>query len=498
MRVLLGNAKSTLAEATPDEQAWLRDYLTVEEVTFYSGKRGIAKRCLLDGRWAFPSGLLPLIEKQAQADGLRVDVLDARVVPPDAPPPAAWPPPGIEWLHDFQRDAVRAVCERTRGLIWHGTGSGKGEIVAALAVVFGCKGLVLVPSISLVNQTADRIARRIDEPVGRIGGGSWTVGRFTVATFQSLWARWDDPAVRALITDARILVADECHSVPAQTVWHVTMAAVNAYWRVGLSATPLARGDKKSVFAVGALGPVIHRVENAFLVERGFVSQASIVVRPLAQAWAANGRQRKYAAVYRDLVVRSAARNALVIDTALRAERPAFVFVKAVEHGKHLAASLRAAGLAVDFVDGKAPIHQREAAVAALQRADLDMIVTTVVFQTGVDVPDLRAVINAASGKSVISSLQRIGRGMRVAAGKSTFQVWDILDIGEPWLAEHASDRVRAYQNDGHVVRLLEADGRLVEIPAPRRRKKGAPASQLPTNTGAQMETSDDESETRP
>ena len=93
-----------------------------------------------------------------------------------------------------------------------------------------------------------------------------------------------------------------------------------------------------------------------------------------------------------------------------------------------------------------------------------DVLICSVIFQEGEDVPDLRSVVIGSAGKSVIATLQRIGRGMRRASGKDEFEVFDVADLGcgcmsgpashrHPgckWLDKHTRDRIKAYTTEGH------------------------------------------------
>jgi superfamily II DNA or RNA helicase len=68
---------------------------------------------------------------------------------------------------------------------------------------------------------------------------------------------------------------------------------------------------------------------------------------------------------------------------------------------------------------------------------------------------EVRAGVNAAGGKSVIKALQRLGRGMRVAEGKSGIAWTDFSDIGHPWLEKHSKARVNAYKTEGYEVSFV-------------------------------------------
>ena len=234
--------------------------------------------------------------------------------------------------------------------------------------------------------------------------------------------------------------------------------ACNAYYRIGFSATPLQRGDMKSAYAIAALGPIVHRVTPAELVSSGDISKARVrfhtIHHPFPDGFT-------YAEVYDELVVRSRSRNALLVSLAKKAEKPALLFVKKIEHGRALKKLLGAAGVRAEFVWGMHSARQIEQYLAAVVRGDVDVIVTSAVLKQGIDVPSLRTIIMGASGKSVIDALQKLGRGSRIERDKQgvvvkdVFTVLDIYDADQEWLETHSKARKRAFLADGYELSVL-------------------------------------------
>jgi len=161
--------------------------------------------------------------------------------------------------------------------------------------------------------------------------------------------------------------------------------------------------------------------------------------------------------VYGDCVVRSKARNAVVVQMAAAATKPALVFVSQVGHGQKLLPALTRAGVRAALVWGEHATDERRAALAKLTGGQLDVIVCSSVFQQAVDIPSLRSVVNAAGGASIVQTLQRIGRGTRVTADKKEFEVWDVLDDGHRWLRKHGELRKDTYEREGYRVSVLDA-----------------------------------------
>jgi superfamily II DNA or RNA helicase len=463
-----------LSQYTDGEVAWLDNFLGMPDpnARFRRGDKGNRRRMLNLLNMSFPTGLLPIVREGAAEDGYKVEVIDRRVRP-CAPNMLA----DVTWLLDFQDAALDVGLEQERGIFHAPTGSGKGEIIVALSQCLPCTWGIFVPSKSLLEEIAARYESRTGDSAGRIGEGVWHTERVTVATFQSVYAalRRKDKRCVKWLASLGAFSCDEVHSLPADTYWQVAMACPNAYYRYGYSATPFARGDRKGLLAVAAIGPGIYRIGQRELAEQGVIAKARIelVKVQLPRAEVDGLDWSSYADAY-DAIVALGSRNRVVMAEARRARKPALVFVSRVEHGKLLAAALTAAGTPAEFVWGEKATPQREAAVRRLEHGDTDVIVANVVFQAGVNIPTLATVVNAAGGKSHIAALQQAGRGSRRldrtgAVVKDAFTVVDLLDEGcgcrravdkrsvydhKPceWLHKHAKSRRRAYVTEGYEV----------------------------------------------
>ena len=84
----------------------------------------------------------------------------------------------------------------------------------------------------------------------------------------------------------------------------------------------------------------------------------------------------------------------------------------------------------------------RQQAYADLQSGELKLIVATTIADLGLDLPVLRSLVLAALGKSSVRHLQRIGRAVRPAPGKSAAMIVD-FDDGHVhgWFKRHEAAR---------------------------------------------------------
>lgn len=446
MRLEQREINTAIQDASEEEHDFVEQYLTFKFVTWPGGQARTQRRCLVNRRaGVFPAGFTAMVKKAAESEGFAVEVIDrSTYITPD-------PKADLAWLRDYQVEVVDRVVKMKRGILWLPTGSGKTEIAIGLTRALPGRWLFLVHRKTLMHQTAKRYELRTGLKAGRFGDGLTDYDQpFTVATVQSihkaLRERTLGPAF--FLADIEGVVFDECHTVASDQALSV-LEKIPAGYRIGMSGTPLARGDNQSLLSVGALGPVIARIKPRVLIDAGVLAYPTITMWPLRQ----HSTKPTFQGVYGDCIVRSAARNNLLIDIAVRAAKPCLLFVKQINHGRVLARSLGRAGIKCEFSSGKDSQQRREAALSALERSDLDVVVCSVIFQEGIDVPSLASVVIGSGGKSVIAAIQRVGRGMRTDEGrKQTFEVHDIADSGNKWIQNHTRERMKAYKLEGYEV----------------------------------------------
>lgn len=473
MIVERGAVKCTVTQASPDELAWLaRKLAYTDKSAFFSGGR--ARKPLFDPRRnQFPAGLLGAARKLAARTGFHIDVVDAR---PPAVEPVDDAMARLAWLHDFQQEAVEVAVAEGNGILQAPTGSGKGEIIVGIVGVLPCRHLVVVPSGNLMHDIAERIEARLGEKVGRYGDGHKDTGtRVVVATFASMAGLCDHlrlARVRRFFEAFPSLIVDEVHTTGADGYWKVAMALSKARYRIGLSGTPLARSDRRGALVLAATGDILFTITAKQLHESGLIAMPTmnLLQRPIFPE-----RVGSYAAAYEKFISNNAKRDRFTLEVIRKAPKPVVVFVELIEHGERLERMVRRAGMTVELVTGKRNVHERLAAQRRVAHGDVDVLVSNVVFRTGMDLPELQSVVFAQGGKSHISALQGTGRGMRVRDKqgrimKTEFPVYDITERGCgcrytdangatryqhtvcKWFDTHAGERRKAYRKAGYPV----------------------------------------------
>lgn len=441
------------------ELAWLREKLSIEERVWRkdwrTGRMMLVDPkivCYVDRMNRFPTGFLRSLWQLAKkTDGIRMELeADYDVSKQVKPLPAHQD----GYLRPYQAEAIEAVCKYKRGIIWHPTGAGKTRCAIALTERIPVDWLFLVQQKDLLHQTADRYKERQEVQPGVIGDGVYIEpdpeANLTVATIQTLNSkRYEDPRAWDYIEQSEGIIVDECHVTPAATTMRVVMSSKNAYYRVGLSGTPLNRSDSKGMVTIGALGPIIHRAETQTLIDQGYLARPIIYMPKCIQKSAL-----KWAKAQIKLIGESEARNELVANLTRMAPKPALCFFRHLQHGQRLFKLLRR-DLRCELVNGHKVTQARRASIERLRRGEIDVILCSVVFQQGIDIPELRSLVNAGGGASVIATLQRLGRAMRVGDGNEVY-VFDVFDRGQPNLQKHSLDRRKAYEDEGHTVSVVD------------------------------------------
>ena len=461
MHLKIGNVYTKVESVSQEEIDWLSISLSYKDNSSFF-RKGKKKYINLFSLWdlTFPSGLASVVLREARKKGFIANFTDMRTCP-STPDPLA----DLNWLRDYQKDAVETIVKKTRGILWHCTGAGKTETIVGLTRRLPCKWVLLVNSSTLMHNAAERWERRHLEHTGeakragRCGDGIWDIqSDFTAATFQTI-ARSLDGKGKDLMEYAEGLMIDECHTLPADSFYRAVNKAKNAYYRVGFSGTPMARGDKKSIFLVGSLGSVVHRVKPDTLIARGLLAKPTIHLVTVKQ----ESHKDTWHKIYKELVVDSSKRNSEITRLSLSCEKPAIVFVKEIAHGNNVKKALEKARVKTKFIHGTHSTAQRDATVERLVRGDLEVLVVSTIFDVGVDIPELRTLINAAGGKSAIAAIQKVGRGMRRADGKTEVKVYDFNDEGNNWLERHTRQRIKSYVTEGYKTIVVKEDGTKIE-----------------------------------
>lgn len=387
---------------------------------------------VVDGdRVRYPWGARELAAARITGRGARVLIDQPRFLP--SPLPCAIEPT------PYQRDAVDALAKRACGIVVAPPGAGKGEIIVLLAARLGVPTLILVGQIDHAVDLRERVRARLGLTAGLIGSGEKTIERITIALVQAL----DEKTLDGIAGWFGAVLVDECHHVAAAS-YATVLRTVRAPRRYGVTAT-IRREDGLTPIVHALLGPVVHETTRAELVAVG----RSVVpaYRPVHSSFdfVYSGPDDWRALL--DALARSDARDDLIADQVVSegvGELTA-VLVGRVDHVARLTQRLRDRGLRASPLTGRLAKKQRAKTIDDARSGALDVLVGTQLLDEGIDIPRLSRVVLAWPARAEGRLVQRVGRTLRVFAGKARPLAIDVVDDRVGVLRAQAAHRRRAF-----------------------------------------------------
>jgi superfamily II DNA or RNA helicase len=346
--------------------------------------------------------------------------------------------------------------------------SGKTLTIAMISAKFNIKTVIYVIGIELLYQMKDTIEKAYPElDVGMVGDGHCNVQDVTVATIWSAASAFNqklilndndhthDSArknkklnkelVRKMVRSAEMIIVDECQYAASNTVQFLHRESVSARHRFLFSGTPWRdSGDDILIEAVG--GPKFYDLGATKLINEGWLVPPKIYFLDVPTK---RGIGKTYQEVYQNYIVENKERNDLIVKATKRlAEdgRKTLILVTKVEHGKLLLDLLKN-DLRVSSLDGRNKTADRLEAISEMRNGNLDVLIASKIFDQGIDIPELDALVLAGSGKSSARGLQRVGRVIRKGDGKKDAIVVDFYDKCK-YLREHSKARKKVYSTE--------------------------------------------------
>lgn len=351
----------------------------------------------------------------------------------------------------WQRAALEAVVDdwiagEDAGVVSAVMGAGKSALIAELcrlAVGWGWRVVVTVPSQALVRQTAAAVAVRVDD-VGTWYQYARDVRAVTVACVDSL------PGLPIEAPD--LWIADEAHGTeaPAVLAWAERARPVR---RLGMSATPY-RADVRASLRLWS--HEVYRYDAADAIRDGVLVPWRLHV-PVAGG---------------DLD------EACTAWVSARTG-PGIVSAASIDDAEGYAAELCDAGVPAMAVHSRMGRAAVDARIDALRTGEVRALVHVAMLVEGVDLPWLRWLALRRRRGSRVAFAQEVGRVLRAAPGKTHADVWD------PWgaFAEHGlsdpaalGECMRAEVRErAEVVRVPLVDaltGEVFDAPLPARERR--------------------------
>ncbi len=468
----------------------------------YSGWDGRVR--LMDKKLQIPIGLLRRAGKIIKDEGYDVEVDDQRESPRGKPlfviESSGFSP------RDYQTEVVDIAEKKGSGIMRMCTGSGKTSVIAMLAGRFNVKTMIYVIGIELLYQMKETIERLLGVECGVIGDGVcdikenginictiWTAAqafgeKIELIDCDSTSHKFkhnttQKSRIQKAVVDAQMFVLDECQYAASKSLQFLHKISVNARYRFLLSGTPWREmGDDLLIEAVS--GPKFYDLPASKLIEEGVLVAPKIYFIDVPKVKNSRGT---YPEVYSSYIVNNVTRNNLIRDAVVSLvenKKKVLVLVSRIEHGKILFDLLKDL-FKTDILDGSSETELRLNAIKDMRAGKIEVLIASKIFDQGIDIPELDALVLAGSGKSSGRALQRIGRVIRSAPGKKFANVIEFWD-NVKYLEAHSTARLNIYKSEpGFKIKIGERSIGDEEAPAARpKKKKNDRGRILQENTG--------------
>lgn len=340
-------------------------------------------------------------------------------------------------LRDYQIEAINSVTVSflegiRRQLIILPTGSGKTIIMAALAMQFNKKTLLIAHREELISQAVDKF--RLVWPEASIGvcmAERDEIDRQVVIGSVQSCSR-PKRLERLKEQGFELMMIDEAHHSSADSYQNVIndlgFGIDSKKLLVGVTATP-QRADSQTLgstfekitfsrsigtmIKAGYLSPVVGRkILTNLTFQRIATSGGDFVLSDLAEA------------------MNTEERNKFIVDKFKQyaSQRKSIAFCCNVQHCKDLSDAFNNQGIKSGAVWGDMASEDRQRTLEDLKHGRIQVATSCGILTEGYDEPSINSIIMARPTKSSSLYAQCVGRGLRLWPGKSDCLVLDFTD----------------------------------------------------------------------
>lgn len=388
--------------------------------------------------------------------------------------------PCIPW--EYQEFGVKMGLRLRRSVLLADTGAGKSLMQYIFcryyideAIVDGegddTKILLLVPSINLVGQMAKDFNEYsrfnewdVDSNLHLISSKHSQQRSSNKKIFVTTWQSIQDMP-REYFKQFTHLITDEVHGARGNKIQYIINNCINANDRAGLTGT-LYEAEMHQVQVIALFGPKVLVADTEMLKKLGQVSETLIQMFNLNYEQDEKEWMRKldYAAEV-DAIIHHPYRNMLITTLCRTLKGNTLVMFERKEHTKIIYEMLIQHKQNVYIINGDVDNNIRdEIKQKAEDGVDITILASFGTMAVGVSVKKLHNAIFCHSNKSIVRTLQTVGRLLRRHKSKDRALIIDLVDNfkltgGEPnKTLDHAMKRHGFYTSKKHPIEFRNYD----------------------------------------
>lgn len=386
-------------------------------------------------------------------------------------------------LRDYQKEALETIFRKKWGCIALATNAGKGAIIALAAKAISeslDRVLICCDEVSVFDALEEQIRKWANLYPATITAGLRVPPKpndcpIVLAMVPTLYRRIRKkiteivngkkkvryeclPEWKEWLEETRAVFLDEADKATSQSWQWLLRYLPNTDFRIGTSGTFPSEENLEELTIHETIGPILQKVRNIELVERGISARPTVEMCPYEQQielpprneWREMDGPTRRLFVYEQGVVLNEERHRFIADL-LEPDQPNAVVVNYLEHGRQLEQILPDSV----FLSGDDPPEVRRAVLDRFKKGEFKTLIVSKILDRGTnDLGHAVGLIFASSQGSDRQTLQRIGRGLRRAGGKEFLFLKDIIDRGHKYLEKASKQRVVLYNEEGFDVRI--------------------------------------------
>ena len=337
-------------------------------------------------------------------------------------------------LFDYQEEMVRRVQEAFANhnsvMVQMPTGTGKTHVLAVIV------GLFLKQRVWVVAHRRELVSQVED-----------TLGRFFPAlgpdAIRVTSIQWLSRHYREIKEQPGLIVVDEAHHALAETYAEVMNAYPKAK-KLGLTATPYRLNGKGFTDLFDTL--LCSWSMERFIAEGRLSLYDYYSVKPdgadqlLVDSLQRRGADGDYLLKELNEVmdVRPSLERLCLTVKAYVPGKKGIVYAISIQHAEHIAAFYRGHGIRAVAISSMTPLDERKRLIERFKLAsrpsaakddEIEVLVSVDLFSEGFDCPDVEFIQLARPTLSLAKYMQMVGRGLRVAEGKSYCVILDNVGL---------------------------------------------------------------------
>lgn len=272
------------------------------------------------------------------------------------------------------------------------------------------------------------------------------------------------------------VLVSNCHHTPSNTIAQISRWCTNAYYRIGVSATPWRDdGSDLLIDAVFSKKKEDMAINASYLIEHNYLVPCTIHWVHMKQVF----KNRNYNNLYTEAIVNNKERNDAIVSIAYNMQTykqaTTLILIQRVAHGEKLLEEILkyipvntftvtvqnpkngkdtlVRVKSIEFLSGADDAVKRAAVIKAVKEKKCNILIASTIGDEGLDLPPLDTLILAGGGRSSTRAFQRVGRVLRLYTDPTTGKmkeranVFDFVDY-TPILRRHSRTRDKMYHQE--------------------------------------------------